>query len=234
MNQNHNTDDFDDDEDDDTEDFDTTLDDLKDYQIEVKSTTFCPYCAKEGKLSDHFRCNHLDVPEVEELTNLEDEEEKSRRYRLMRIKANFKHNLEVLMEKKGVLAVLTPMKKETSRNFLDYDFCRGCRGWFLTSGLVRHQRKDRCKAPSRSQTSVYGKLKLNSITEDAKEILSCTNENEVLGFQIKPEDVALVTEKLLKPIKDELHRELILSDPLLVNFVARRIRLFNPNMTSFR
>ena len=68
---------------------------------------------------------------------------KNRAMDVLKKRGNFRHNLEVIKNGAGVLAVCTPLIDGASPDWQEYDFCRTCQGWFSKNGLDRHHRKDR-------------------------------------------------------------------------------------------
>lgn len=205
--------------------------------VQVVSCSFCPYCLKlcVSGLADHFRHNHVHQPTVAKLKKMQPGD-RLVEYKRLRKLGNWRNNLNTIVNRKGILAVCTPKGERASENPNDYDFCRGCFGWLMRGEpLKRHRKEDRCRVPTGSGESVFGTKTAENLKELAADYTNRdTEDGRPFGYEIKEEDRNLVFEKIVKPIKDEHRRNLILSDPLIVHFAARRLRCFNPPIYTFR
>lgn len=200
--------------------------------ITVKGCTFCPYCDKEYTLSDHFRYNHQDVERVQKLKAMPKGPEKDAEYRRLKIWGNWRHNALVFAERIGILAVMTPQKDaKSSTDPRDYDFCRGCNGFFMAGApLDRHQKTDRCVLPRSMGKLAFGKEDIRMLEMVGR----CMLDEGRPGYQINKEELEFVEQNLLRTINDEFKKSLLRSDPLLVSFAFRQLKYFKPHMYNFR
>jgi len=141
------------------------------YQKYYKKTV-CPYCMSEyTKLIRHLESAHNLEEKVQKILEYpkNSKERKKLCFKLQNL-GNFRHNVEVLKRKEGILKVIR-RSSESKISYKDYACCPSCLGFFCSKDYWRHA-KGRCSflkhlSERSSLRSAKGILEAYLLDEDA-------------------------------------------------------------------
>ena len=178
---------------------------------------YCFFCGKlVARIYRHFRARHSTEPEVKEYNSSKSFEEKRHKQADLLRKGNHKHNMQVILEKKGDLRVARSPAYAARASYKDFLPCHLCFTWFRSAQLYRHH----CPmADGESRPSL----------KKSKELMVLCNLDD------SSEEMA----RVLAGLADDKIGQIVNSDALLVDFLRFKVltrqvvtRKDNDNMRS--